>query len=184
MNRPASPVDISVALGRVLVCLVLLPGLALSCGYIRPVPQGFNPENYNPVSISQLMAPRQAGLTPGQKVYVEGYFWQYLEYDPDMVANYLTLARQPVAWSRLRWASLYQQPQMRGYYDRLALTRQQQQDWRLRRLEHLRVYGQLAPLGFGVLYLQAHHLERLDGAEDDLSRIDETPETPAETPTL
>jgi len=73
---------------------------------------------------------------------------------------------------------------MRGYYDRLALTRQQQQDWRLRRLEHLRVYGQLAPLGFGVLYLQAHHLERLDGAEDGLSQINETPVTPAETPTL
>jgi hypothetical protein len=148
------------------------------------VPKGFSPENYTPVTISQLAAPRKAGLAPGQKVYVEGYFWQYLEYDPDMVANYLTLARQPVAWSRLRWASLYQQPQMRGYYDRLALTRQQQQDWQLRRLEHLRVYGQLAPLGFGVLYLQAHHLERLDGAEDGLSQRDETPVEAAETPTL
>ena len=88
------------------------------------------------------------------------------------------------AWSRLRWASLYQQPQMRGYYDRLALTRQQQEDWRLARLEHLRVYGQLAPLGFGVLYLQAHHLERLSASEDSLSRRDETPVMLAETPTL
>ena len=185
MNRANSFIKIPAALGRFLVwLLVLFPGLVLSCGYIRPVPQGFNPENYTPVTISQLAAPRRAGLVPGQKVYVEGYFWQYLEYDPDMVANYVTMVSHPVAWSRLRWASLYQQPQMRGYYDRLALTRQQQEDWRLARLEHLRVYGQLAPLGVGVLYLQAHYLERLEAAEDSLSQRDETPVAPGETPTL
>jgi hypothetical protein len=184
MNRTASTVEIPTALSRVLVwLLVLILGLVSSCGYIRPVPKGFHPEKYAPVTISQLKAPRKAGLAPGQRVYVEGYFWQYLDYDPVMVPSYVTMASHPVAWSRLRWASLYQQPQMRGYYDRLALTRQQQEDWRLKRLEHLRVYGQLAPLGFGVLYLQAHHLERLDAAEDSLSQRDEAPVL-EETPTL
>lgn len=185
MNRNASFGETSSALGRLLVWLfVLLPGLVLNCGHIRPVPEGFNPEKYTLVTIDQLRAPRKAGLAPGKKVCVEGYFWQYLDYDPVMVANYLTLARQPLAWSRLRWASLYQQPQMRSYYDRWALTREQQQDWRLKRMEPLRVYGQLAALGFGVLYLQTHHLERLDSAEDSLSQGDRAPAVPEETPKL
>ena len=150
-------------LGRVLVLvLVLLVELGQGCGYIRPVPEGWNPEDYTPITYEQILAPRKAGLTPGQKVSVAGYFWQYLDYDPFMMSNYLTLARQPRAWSRLRWASLYHTPQMQGYCDRLALTREQQQDWQLRRLEHVRVFGQLAPLGMGVLYLQVHHIARLD----------------------
>jgi len=165
-----------------LVCLlVLLVGLAWGCGHIRSVPAGFQPEAYTPVTINQLQAPRRAGLAPGQKVCVDGYFWQYLNYDPNVVANYATMVRHPVAWSRLRWAALYQQPQMRGYYDRLALTRRQQRDWPLRRLEQVRVYGQLASLGFGVLYLQAHHVERL---EDPVDRKLLPPALPQESPTL
>jgi hypothetical protein len=163
--------------------VLLLASESLGCGHIRPVPEGFNPEQYNPVTIEQLQAPRRAGLTSGQKVRVEGFFWQYLEYDPRMVANYLTMARQPLAWSRLRWAALYRDSSMRGYYNRLALTRIQKGQWDLKRLEPVRVFGQLAPLGFGTLYLQVHHIERLetDGAPVDQGRpmpageIGETP---------
>jgi hypothetical protein len=156
--------------GRFLLLLfVCLLGLVPSCGYIRPVPEGWNPEDYTPITYKQLLAARKAGLAPGQKISVEGYFWQYLEYDPSMVPNYLTMVRQPLAWSRLRWASLYRTPQMQGYYNRLALTRTQQRDWDLKRLEHVRVFGQLAPLGLGVLYLQAHHVEQLDLEEGQLN---------------
>jgi hypothetical protein len=142
--------------------LLLLVGKSVSCGHIRPAPEGFNPEQYSAVTIEQLQAPRQAGLASGQKVRVDGFFWQYLEYDPRMAANYLTMVRQPLAWSRLRWAALYRTSSMRGYYDRLALTRSQKGEWDLKRLEQVRVFGQLAPLGFGTLYLQVHHIERLE----------------------
>ncbi|MFW6112820.1 MAG: hypothetical protein ACOC8G_00730 [Thermodesulfobacteriota bacterium] len=182
MSGTACPIKKSLALSGLLVwLLVLLLGLAWGCGRIRPVPEAFQPEAYTPVTIAQLQAPRKAGLTSGQKVRVEGFFWQYLDYDPDLVANYATMVSHPVAWSRLRWAALYQQRQMRGYYDRLALTRQQQVDWTLRRLEQVRVYGQLAPLGWGVLYLQAHRLERL---EDPVDRKLLPPVAPQESPTL
>lgn len=145
-----------------LALMLLLAGISLGCGHIRPVPEGFNSEHYTAVTIEQLQTPRRAGLVSGQKVMVEGFFWQYLEYDPRMAANYLTMVRQPLAWSRLRWAALYHTSSMRGYYDRLALTRSQKEDWDLKRLEQVRVFGQLAPLGFGTLYLQVHHLERLE----------------------
>lgn len=166
MNRTACLLERSANLSCLAWLLVLLMGLAGGCGHIRSVPASFHPEDYTPVTVQQLQAPRKAGLASGQKVRVEGYFWQYLDYDPAIVPNYVTMASHPVAWSRLRWAGLYQQRQMQGYYDRLALTRQQQQDWPLRRLEHVRLYGQLTPLGFGVLYLQAHHLERLEESID------------------
>ena len=55
-----------------LVCLIL--GLAWGCGHIRPAPEGLNPEDYIPITYEQLQAPRRAGLTPGQKVRVDGYF--------------------------------------------------------------------------------------------------------------
>jgi hypothetical protein len=182
MSGTVCPFKRSAALCRVLAgLLVLLAGLACGCGQIRSVPRAFNPEDYTPVTIDQLQSPRRAGLASGQKVSVEGFFWQYLEYDPAIVANYATMASHPVAWSRLRWAALYQQPQMRGYYDRLALTREQQQDWPFRRLEHVRLYGQLTPLGFGVLYLQAQHLERL---EDPVDLEPQPPLVPRESPTL
>jgi len=150
-------------LGRALAFLLfLLLGLAPACGHLPPTPEGFNPEDYTPITYEQLLDPRQAGLAPGQKIRVEGYFWQYLAYDPAMVSNYLTMARQPRAWSRLRFASLYGAPQMRGYFDRLALTREQQREWRLKLLEHVRIYGELNPLGLGRLYLKAHQVDRLD----------------------
>lgn len=167
MRLIASASGASLGPGRgFLPLLCLLLGLAWGCGSIRPAPEGINPEDYTPITYEQLQTPRRAGLASGQKVQVDGYFWQFLEYDPVMVRNYLTLTRQPVAWSRLNWASLYDVPQMRGYYNRLALTRDQKRDWHLKRLEHVRVYGELTPLGLGVLYLQAHQVDRLNQEEE------------------
>lgn len=184
MNQTACPLKRLFKLSLLAWLVVVLMGLTWGCGHIRPVPAGFEPEAYTPVTISQLQSPRKAGLVAGQKVRVEGYFWQYLDYDPAILANYVTMASHPVAWSRLQWAALYQQPQMRGYYDRLALTWRQQRDWPFKRLEHVRFYGQLARLGFGVLYLQAHHLERLEAEEDSLHQGPRVPVVPQESPTL
>jgi hypothetical protein len=149
--------------GGVLVLLfALLPGLGSSCRHAPPAPGEFHPGEYTPVTIEQLQAPQKAGLVQGQKVSVEGYFWQYLEYDPFPVPKYLALARHPLTESRWRWASLYNSPQMQGYFDRLALGREMRRQLDLKRLEHVRIYGRLAHLPFGFLYLQAQHVDRLD----------------------
>ena len=157
-------------LGAVLVLLMaLLPVWTAGCRHLPAAQEGFNPEDYKPVTLEQLRDPRRAGLSKGQRVSVAGYFWQYLEYDPFMVGRYLAVARHPVAQSQLRWAALYDSPQMQGYFDRLVLSPEQRREWNLKRLEHVRVYGQLANLEFGVLYLLAHHLDRLE-VEDSPSR--------------
>jgi hypothetical protein len=149
-----------------LLLLALLPGGAAGCRHLPAAPpEGFTPEDYQPVTLEQLRDPRRAGLFKGQRVSVTGYFWQYLDYDPCAVARYLAVARHPLAQSRLRWAALYDSPQMQGYFDRLVLTPEQRRDWDLKRLEHVRVYGIVANLEFGFLYLQAHHLDRLGVAE-------------------
>ncbi len=161
--------------GVLMLLLILLPGLAVSCRHLPPAPEAFNAEDYTPVTIEQLREPHQAGLRQGQRVSVAGYFWQYLEYDPFMVARYLAVARHPLEQSPLRWAALYSSAQLQGYYDRLVLTPEQRRDWHLKRLEHVRVYGQLANLGFGILYLQAQHLDRLDAADGPPSGKAEAP---------
>ena len=163
--------------GILILLLALLPGLALSCRHLPP-PEEFNPQDYTPVTIEQLQDPRRAGLSPGQQVSVTGYFWQYLEYDPYMVARYLALARRPLVQSRLRWAALYNSPQLQGYYDRLVLTVEQQQGLYLKRLEHVRVYGVLTDLGFGILYLKARHVDRLE--VEGVRPVREAPAFPAE----
>lgn len=153
-------------LGAVLILLVtLLSGLAAGCRHLPPAPEGFNPEDYKAVTLEQLREPHKAGLAKGQLVSVNAYFWQYLEYDPFMTAQYLAVMRHPLTESQRRWASLYNSPQLQGYYDRLVLTREQRRDLDLKRLEHVRVFGQLTNLGFGIFYLQAHHVDRL-GLED------------------
>ena len=153
-------------LGITLVLLVgLLPGLLAGCRHLPPAPEGFNPEDYTPVTIAQLREPHKAGLARGQRVRVEGYFWQFLEYDPFMGAQYLATLRHPLAESRQRWAALYESAQMQGYCDRLVLAREQRRDWDLKRLEHVRIYGQMTSLGFGILYLQAHQVDRPDEAD-------------------
>jgi hypothetical protein len=148
----------------------ILPGLASSCRHAPPATEVFHSGEYTPVSIEQLQAPQKAGLIRGQKVSVEGYFWQYLEYDPFPVPKYLALARHPLAESRWHWASLYNSPQMQGYFDRLALSGEQRRQLDLKRLEHVRIYGRLAHLPFGILYVQAQHLDRLDEESGPLTR--------------
>jgi hypothetical protein len=169
--------------GVLILLLALLPGLTASCHHLPPAAEGFNPEDYTPVTIEQLQDPHRAGLLKGQRVSVAGFFWQYLEYDPFVVARYLAVARHPLVESPLRWASLYNSSQMQGYCDRLVLTPEQRREWNLKRLEHVRVYGQLANLGFGILYLQAQHVERLDVEDGPLSQKTAAPQaTGKETP--
>jgi|YelNatPaOPRAMG01_1025707.scaffolds.fasta_scaffold16253_3 hypothetical protein len=148
--------------GLLVVLFILLPGLESGCRHTPPATGAFNPQEYAPVTLEQLQAPRVAGLLPGQKVSVSGYFWQYLEYDPFAVPEYLALIRRPLLASRWRWASLYSSPRMTGYFDRLAVSRGEQRELNLKRLERVRIYGRLAHLPFGILYLQAVHVERLD----------------------
>jgi hypothetical protein len=148
--------------GALVLLLMLLPGLGPGCRHTLPVTAAFNPQEYTTVSIEQLQAPKAAGLLPGQKVSVEGYFWQYLEYDPFPVPKYLAVVRHPIRQNQWRWASLYNSPQMSGYFDRLALSREERRELDLKRLERVRIYGRLAHLPFGILYLQGEHVERLD----------------------
>ena len=184
MRLTASPVGHPGKLGGVLILLLaLLPGLAVSCHRLPPAAEGFNPEDYTPVTIEQLQDPRRAGLLQGRRVSVAGYFWQYLEYDPYMVDRYLAVARHPLVQGPLSWAALYNIPQMQGYYDRLVLTPEMRRDLKLKRLEHVRVYGQLTDLGFGILYLEAQHVERLGDVDGHLSRKTVAPAAPGkETP--
>jgi len=162
--------------GALVLFFLLLPGLESGCRHAPPAAEAFNPQQYSSVTIEQLQVPKASGLLPGQKVSVAGYFWQYLEYDPFPVPKYLAVARHPIRENRWRWASLYNSPQMTGYFDRLALSREERRELDLKRLEHVRIYGRLAHLPFGILYLEAEHVERLD--EDGGPPI-RKPEAPA-----
>jgi hypothetical protein len=161
--------------GILVLLLLLLPGLESGCRHAPPATAAFNPKEYTPVNIEQLEAPKAAGLLPGQKVSVAGYFWQYLEYDPFPVSKYLAVARHPVRQNQWRWASLYSSPQMTGYFDRLALSREERRELDLKRLEHVRIYGRLAHLPFGILYLEGEHVERLDEEGGPPERIPAPP---------
>jgi hypothetical protein len=185
MRLTATTEGCPLRLGGVLVLLLtLLPGLGSGCRHAPPPAGTFHPGDYTPVTIEQLQAPQKAGLLPGQKVSLEGYFWQYLEYDPYPVPKYLALARHPVAESRWNWASLYSSPQMQGYFDRLALSGGDQRALDLKRLEHVRIYGRLAHLPFGILYVQAQHVDRLDEEGGPLTRRPAAPAVEGkETPT-
>lgn len=147
--------------GLLLAVFLTALGLTAACGQIRPLPSSWDPEAYTPITYAQLLDLRAAGLTSGQKVKVPVYFWQFLIYDPALVQNYITLARHPIDWYRLPWFATYGTPDMKGYFDRLVMTEEQQESYRLKRLEHLLVYGELAYMGLDLLYLQVHHIERI-----------------------
>lgn len=142
--------------------VVFLGGLLslCACGELRPRPAAFEPQNYAPIEYQDLLAPRQAGLQPGQKIRVKAYFWQYLDYDPAMVRNYLTLPRYPIRWYQLRWFATYGADNLTGYYDLAAVTPEQAEDYRLKRLDPVLLYGELSRLGPG-LYLQVFHIEKV-----------------------
>jgi hypothetical protein len=86
-----------------------------------------------------------------------------LNYDPDMVPNYLTLLRYPVRWYQLQWFATYGTPDLTGYYDLAAVTPEQADTYKLKRLDPIMLYGELSRLGPG-LYLQVFHIEPI--AED------------------
>jgi len=147
-------------LGVILLCSLL--GFA-ACGELRPHPAVFEPQTYTPIAYRDLLAPGPAGLQAGQRVRVQAYFWQYLEYDPALVRNYFTLLRYPVRWYQLQWFATYDTADMTGYYDLAAVTPEQAEQYKLKRLDPVMLYGELARLGPG-LYLQVFHIEPI--AED------------------
>jgi hypothetical protein len=134
-----------------------------ACGELRPLPAAFDPQAYTPIDYHDLLTPGLTGLQVGQKVRVQAYFWQYLHYDPAMVRNYLTLFRYPVRWYQLKWFATYGTADLTGYFDLAAISPEQADQYKLKRLDPVMLYGELARLGPG-LYLQVFHIEPI--AED------------------
>jgi hypothetical protein len=149
--------SLSAWLGVMLLCGLL--GFT-ACGEIRPYPVAFEPQAYTPITYRDLLAPGPAGLQAGQKVRVQAYFWQYLQYDPAMVRNYLTLLRYPSRWYQLQWFSTYDTADLTGYYDLAAVTPEQAEEYKLNRLDPVMLYGELSRLG-PEFYLQVFHIEKI-----------------------
>ncbi len=145
-----------------LFAVLLIALLLLGCGRYRAVPAAWDPEAYRLVAVQELKAPRTADLAAGHKVKVPAYFWEFLMYDPAMVRNYLTLLRHPLAWPKLQWFAVYGTPQMQEYFDRVAMDQEQRRSYRLNRLDLVMIFGELAPMGGGLLYLRVHRLEKLE----------------------
>ena len=140
---------------------LLLTMLLCGCGRYRTVPAVWDPHAYRQITVQDLKAPGRAGLATGHKIKVPAYFWEFIIYDPAMVRNYLTLLRHPVAWSQLEWFAVYGTPQMKEYFDRMVMDREQRRSYKLSRLDHIMIYGELAPMGGGLLYLRVHRLQEL-----------------------
>jgi hypothetical protein len=142
--------------------LLILCGLLCicACGRLRPQPDTFDPQAYTPVEYQDLLAPQAAGLHAGEKIRVKAYFWQYVNYDPAMIRNYLTLLRYPVRWYRLRWFAIYRTDDLTGYYDLAAIAPELAEKYKLQRLDPVLLYGELSPLGRG-LFLQVFHIEKI-----------------------
>ena len=138
-------------------CLIL----ASACGELRPVPEGFEAPAYKPIDYPELLNPARAGLQAGDLVRVKAYYWQYLTYDPAMVRNYLTLPRYPIRWYQMRWFALYGSERMEGYYDLAALSPEQAEEYKLKRLDPILIYGELSRLSPGV-FLRVHHIEKIE----------------------
>jgi hypothetical protein len=145
--------------------VLILCGLlgCCACGRLRPQPATFDPQDYKPITYQDLLWPSAAGLHAGEKIRVQAYFWQYLNYDPAMIRNYLTLLRYPIRWYRLRWFATYGKEDMTGYYDLAAISPELADNYILQRLDPVLLYGELSQLGTG-LFLQVFHIEKI--AED------------------
>jgi hypothetical protein len=147
-------------LGVILLCSLL--GFP-ACGELRPPPAAFDPQAYTPIEYRDLLTPDLTALQAGQQVRVKAYFWQYLDYDPAIVRNYLTLLKYPVRWYRLKWFATYDTSDLTGYFDLAAITPELAEKYKLKRLDPVMLYGELARLGPG-LFLQVFHIEPI--AED------------------
>lgn len=143
--------------------VILVLGVLLevcACGQLRPQPDTFEPQAYKPIEYQDLLAPKAAGLHAGDKVRVKAYFWQFVDYDPAMIRNYLTLFKYPIRWYRLRWFAIYRTDDLRGYYDLAAMTPEVADKYKLQRLEPVMLYGELSELGRG-LFFQVFHVEKI-----------------------
>jgi hypothetical protein len=143
---------------------LLLAGCLLAagaCGELRPVPAPIEPQAYKPIAYPDLLDPDKAGLQAGDLIRVKAYFWQYLDYDPAMVRNYLTLPRYPLRWPRLRWFATYGSEKMAGYYELAALSPEQEEQYTPKRLDPILIYGELSPLKPGV-FLRVHRIEKIE----------------------
>jgi len=150
--------SLALALCRVMILGCLwLPG---ACGTLRSVPAPFTPQDYTPIDYQDLLKSGPAGLHDGQKIRVQAYYWQPLDYDQAIVRNYLTLPRYPSRWYQLRWFATYGAPDLRGYYDLAAMTPAQAESYKLKRLDPITIYGEMTELRPG-LYLQVHHIEKI-----------------------
>ena len=141
-----------------------LAGLVLAaaaCGTLPPVPAHFQADSYTPITYQELAAGRATKLQAGQKIKVPAYFWQYLDYDPAMIRNYLDGLKRPLKWYRLDWFATYGNPDMQNYYDRAAVDASMVRTYKPRRLDHIMIYGELASLGPG-LYLRVHRIEKIE----------------------
>ena len=144
-----------------LAVLILCGVLGVSaCGRLQRQPSSFDPGAYKPIEYKDLLTPDLAGLHAGEKIRVKAYFWQYVDYDPALVRNYLTLLRYPIRWYRLRWFALYRTDDLKGYYDLAAMTPEVAEQYTLRRLEPVLLYGELSQLGTG-LFFQVFHIEKI-----------------------
>jgi hypothetical protein len=132
-----------------------------ACGQLRPYPATFDPQAYTAIEYQDLLAPKAAGLRAGEKIRVKAYFWQYLDYDPAIIRNYLTLLRYPIRWYRLHWFALYRTDDLTGYYDLAAISPELAEKYNLQRLDPILLYGELSQLGTG-LFLQVYHIEKIE----------------------
>jgi hypothetical protein len=139
--------------------LVFLFGILLltACGSMKPIPAEFNPTAYTPINFDQLG--HDASLHNGDLVRVEAFFWQFLTYDPAPKYYYFNQMQYPRRWGDLEWFALYEKADMKGYYDRSAMSHGQRLQFNPKRLDNLIIYGEMVPLGGSKLYLLVHHLE-------------------------
>ncbi|MGB7912352.1 MAG: hypothetical protein WCF59_09025 [Desulfobaccales bacterium] len=162
--RPGAAGDAGRRMRYLGIWLALAVFLAASaCGELRPLPPNFDAQAYRAIDYQDLLHPDRAGLKAGDLVCVRAYFWQYLTYDPAVLRNYLTLFRYPVSWYRLKWFATYASDKMEGYYDLAALSPEQEKQYKVKRLDHILIYGELSPLKPG-LFLRVHHIVKI--AED------------------
>ncbi len=145
-----------------LLIVLVFAAFFAGCGRYPPVPAVWDPQAYRLIGVEDLRTPGPAGLVAGDKIKVPAYFWEFIVYDPAMVRNYLTMLRHPLSWPQLQWFAIYGTPEMQAYFDRVVMDKEQRRLYKLNRLDHILIYGELAPMAGGLLYLRMHRLQKVD----------------------